>query len=366
MVGLPDRPVVWGVGSVEHVMLNLAHALSVDHDVFLASCGTGAYIADPIYRQTIDPLADNGLYALPTPYGVPYRLAGEPFERVALGSAADAPEVVMSVGIDVVSVHDDPSLALDSPAPVLFAAHSLPARWVEPHPERTAAALSCASAITAFSPYIADHVAVRCGRDDVATTPLFAPPLLLNTAPEIARPRQILVASRLTSSSGVIDLCALWRRHPIQDCTLSIVDFPALDTSRREVEEVRGFIRSTPGVTLLRPWISQAQGAEVLRKIAVVAACPVDDEPSPFGVLEARAAGCRVVGFKHPAIDDVAGQDALLVPRGDHRALTEALSLAVSQDSTELRARTQRDVEAAYPLARTAAFYEGLLHQACR
>jgi glycosyltransferase involved in cell wall biosynthesis len=116
----------------------------------------------------------------------------------------------------------------------------------------------------------------------------------------------------------------------------------------------------------LRPWISQSQGAAVLQKTAVVAACPVDDEPSPFGVLEARAAGCRVVGFTHPAIDVVAGQDALLVPRGDHRALTEALSVAVSQDSTELRSHIQRDVEAAYPLARTASFYEGLLHQACR
>jgi len=366
MVGLPDRPVLWGVGSVEHVILNLAHALSLDHEVFVASCGTGAYIADHFHRQNVDPLADSGLYALPTPYGVPYRVAGEPFERVALSSAADAPDVVASIGIDVVSAHDDPSLALDSPAPVLFTAHSLPSRWVEFHPERTAAALSCAAAITAFSPYVADHVAMRSARDDVAVTPLFAPPLLLNTPPQSATPRRVLVASRLTSSAGVIDLCALWRRHAVQGCTLSVVDFPALDASRRDVEEIRSFVRTTPGVTLIKPWISQLQGAAVLRETAVVAACPVDDNPSPFGVLEARAAGCRVVGFEHPVIDEVAGTEALLVPRGDHRALAAALATAIKEDSPVLRTAIQRNAEAAYPLAHTVAFYEGLLHQACR
>jgi hypothetical protein len=73
-----------------------------------------------------------------------------------------------------------------------------------------------------------------------------------------------------------------------------------------------------------------------------------------------------VVGFEHPAIGEVAGVEALLVPRGDHRALAAALATAIKEDSPVLRAAIQRNAEAAYPLAHTVAFYEGLLHQACR
>lgn len=357
---------VAGVGSLEHLLLHVATSLAEDHHVTVVSCGRGAYIADLDHRRRVDPLDDPGLYGRPTPLGVPYRVADEPFERVALSSTADVVDVVSALAADVVAVHDDPSLAVDLTVPVVFIAHSSPRLWSHTHPERTHAALAAASALGATSKFLAAHLSLRSLRDDVAHVPLFAPPTFLDAPLAPEHLNRVVLASRLTAASGVVDMCALWRRHHPAPCELTVVDFPDWDAPRREADEVRAFVRSTPAARLLHPWRQASDGAALFSSAPILAACPLDDEPSLSVVLEARAAGCRVVGFAHPALVEVAGSDALLVPRGDHRALFEAIETALEETTFESRLRQRTAVAVSHPLELTVSTYEALLVAATR
>ena len=365
LIGRQDCPVVQGVGSIEHTILAVADTLAREHHVTVVSCGRGAYIANPQHRLNIDPLDDPGLYGQATPLGVAYRVGSERFDRVAVSATADVPDVALALHADVVVAHDDPLLAIDVALPVVFVAHSSPRFWGLAHPERIEAALSAASAIGATSRFLASQVALRSLRDDVTHIPLFAPDTYLDVPllePHLPR---VLFASRLMASSGLVDLCALWRRQA-PDAELAIVDFPSWDAPRRESDELRSFARSTPNTRLIEPWRAQADGAKVFASSPVLACCPIDDEPSLAVVLEARAAGCRIVGFSHPALDEAAGPAALLVPRGDHRALKEAIKEALRTATFESRQRERDSVSLSHPLSNTVAAYEALIQEATR
>lgn len=366
MVGREDRPVFWGVGSLEHIMLHVAEALSEDHHVVVASVGRGSYIADPAFRLEHNPLEDYGLYGAPAPLGNVYRLPGENFERVALDAAGDITDLAPSLAIDVVAVHDDPTLASMLAIPVVFIAHSSPRFWGLRHPERLRASLAASAGLAATSRHLCDTLSMRSLRDDVAYLPLFAPPAALDT-PLVTPPHPtVLMASRLSADSGVLDLCALWRRHAPSPSELLVVDFedPSMPTS--EVEEIKAFVRSTPMATLYPSWAAPSVGSAVYASSTVLAVCALDDAPSSLAVLEARAAGCRVVGFSHPALEEVAGESALLVSRGDHRSLYLAISKALEEDALSQRKAERDSVALSHPLSRTVGVYEDLVASAAR
>lgn len=365
IVGRADRPVVPGVGGVEHLLLEWAAALAEEHDVIVVSHGRGAYIADMEHRLRVDPLDDSGPYNRPPTLGSSYRLPGESFERVAVDAAADVVDVAASLGVDVVSLHDDPTLAVDLALPCVFTAHTTPVRWSNQHPERVEAALSVVSVVSATSAFLADRVRVRSGRDDVALLPLFAPPAFLS-APfaDVAR-RSVISTSRLDPESGVVDLCALWRRHAPAGTELLVADFPEWDAPRRDVDAVRSFVRSTRAARLVGPWRDRRDVAVQLAAASVFACCDVGDDPGLISVLEARAAGCRVVGFAHPAFIANAGSQAIVAPRGDHRSLAAAIDEALATPVT-MRQAIRDEVALNMPLSRSVAFLESLLAQAAR
>lgn len=365
LVGRADRPVVSGVGSVEHLLLEWATVLAEDHEVILVSHGRGAYISNMEHRRLIDPLDDSGPYGRPPLLGECYRLDGEPFERAAVDAAADIVDLAAYCGVDVVSLHDDPTLAADLALPCLFTAHTAPNHWGSAHPERAEAALSVASVISATSPFLASKVAVRSGRDDVATLPLFAPTAFLAEPLPTTSIRRVITTSRLDPESGVVDLCALWRRHAPESAELWVADFPHWDATRRDIDAVRSFVRTTRAARLVGPWRERQLLAADLASSPVYASCEVGDDPSMIGVLEARAAGCRVVGFTHPALIEIAGSHALLAPRGDHKALAEAISLAL-ETTPQQRLEIREEVKMSHPLHTSAAFLESLLAQAAR
>lgn len=347
------------------MMLHVAESLSEEHHVVVASHGRGAYIADPAHRLSHDPYDDPGLYGSPTPLGVPYRLPGERFERVALDAAADVVDLAPTLAIDVVAVHDDPTLASSLTIPVVFIAHSMPRTWGARHPERLRASLTASAGLAATSRFLAETLSLRSLRDDVSHLPLYAPPAMLNTPLLHSPSPRVLVASRLAADSGIVDICALWRRH-LPAASLLVTDFPDPEAPRKEADEVRAFVRSTPSASLLPAWRDQASGARMYASASILAVCPIDDAPPLASVLEARAAGCRVVGFSHPALEEVSGASALLVARGDHRSLHLALKAAFEEDSLEARSFERQAVELSHPLSNTVAVYEDLLFQASR
>ncbi len=82
-------------------------------------------------------------------------------------------------------------------------------------------------------------------------------------------------------------------------------------------------------------------------------------------VLEAMAAGVPVVATDVPALAEVAGDAALLVPVGDHDALAGALARAWTDEAWRAGARERgRARVAAHPWSATVAGVADLLHRA--
>jgi hypothetical protein len=311
----PDASTTLSSKETERTMLAFAYALSVEHDVLVATISSEGTAAD----------------------------SEEPFRRVSLASPADVQDAIAHHAIDVVALHEDfPMLAHLASAALLYLS--------EPPTIAASSALSLASEILAPSPLMAQALADRSLRSDITSVP--PPGVVLITA---AQPnhRSTLLVTDGDEESEVIDACTLLRRHHVET-SLTIV-MP----KNKKTQALRDFATATPGVSVSEPpstlsdWSNLFSTHEVLLVPALGASCPV------WSVAQQVSLGKQVVGYAHPGLSHLDPSLASLVSPGDLRALALALDEALNSKADSV----QNPTAIAFDPAR---LYEDLLVKVCR
>ena len=296
-------------------MLAFAYALSVEHDVLVATISSEETVAD----------------------------AEEPFRRVPLASPADVQDAIAHHAIDVVALHEDfPMLAHLASAALLYLS--------EPPTIAASSALSLASEILAPSPLMAQALADRSLRSDITSVP---PPGVLHSKGVQPNHRSTLLVTDGDEESEVIDACTLLRRHHVET-SLTIV-MP----KNKKTQALRDFATATPGVCVSEPpstlsdWSNLFSAHEVLLVPALGASCPV------WSVAQQISLGKQVVGYAHPGLSHLDPSLATLVSSGDLRALALALDEALDSRANSVQSPTTNAFD-------PARLYEDLLVKVCR
>lgn len=286
VLGSLDRPVTWDASENDCMLLSLAMALGIDHDVFVLS------------------LCDHD----------PFVAAREPFVRLSLPSLDDAVEAILSCAIDVVLLSDaSPSLP-SLPAPTVLIADSL-----DFQPQ----SLSLASKISAVSWQIAEGVSRAALRSDVAVTP---PAPLATLTPGLPPRQDALLVCDWTEDSGVVDVCSLRRRSRFE----SRVTVAAPAHRAGQDESLRKFVSATPGVTVVNlptspvAWVSLVSDHKVLLVPSLGSIAP------HWSASQALSLSRFVVGFEHPALPSAGPQGLLLSRPGDLHELSRLILSALS------------------------------------
>jgi hypothetical protein len=296
-------------------MLAFAYALSVEHDVLVATISSEETVAD----------------------------AEEPFRRVSLASPADVQDAIAHHAIDVVALHEDfPMLAHLASAALLYLS--------EPPTIAASSALSLASEILAPSPLMAQALADRSLRSDITSVP---PPGVVHITATQPNHRSTLLVTDGDEESEVIDACTLLRRHHVET-SLTVV-MP----KNKKTQALRDFATATPGVCVSEPpstlsdWSNLFSAHEVLLVPALGASCPV------WSVAQQVSLGKKVVGYAHPGLSHLDPSLATLVSPGDLRALALALDEALNSKADSVQNLTANAFD-------PARLYEDLLVKVCR
>jgi len=296
-------------------MLAFAYALSVEHDVLVATISSEETVAG----------------------------AEEPFRRVSLASPADVQDAIAHHAIDVVALHEDfPMLAHLASAALLYLS--------EPPTIAASSALSLASEILAPSPLMAQALADRSLRSDITSVP---PPGVVHITATQPNHRSTLLVTDGDEESEVIDACTLLRRHHVE--TSLTVAMP----KNKKTQALRDFATATPGVSVTEPpstlsdWSNLFSAHEVLLVPALGASCPV------WSVAQQVSLGKKVVGYAHPGLSHLDPSLATLVSPGDLRALALALDEALSSKADSVQNLTANAFD-------PARLYEDLLVKVCR
>ena len=296
-------------------MLAFAYALSVEHDVLVATISSEETVAD----------------------------SEEPFRRVSLASPADVQDAIAHHAIDVVALHEDfPMLAHLASAALLYLS--------EPPTIAASSALSLASEILAPSPLMAQALADRSLRSDITSVP---PPGVVHITATQPNHRSTLLVTDGDEESEVIDACTLLRRHHVE--TALTVVMP----KNKKTQALRDFATATPGVCVSEPpstlsdWSNLFSAHEVLLVPALGASCPV------WSVAQQVSLGKKVVGYAHPGLSHLDPSLATLVSPGDLRALALALDEALNSKADSVQNLTANAFD-------PARLYEDLLVKVCR
>jgi hypothetical protein len=311
----PDASTTLSSKETERTMLAFAYALSVEHDVLVATISSEETVAG----------------------------AEEPFRRVSLASPADVQDAIAHHAIDVVALHEDfPMLAHLASAALLYLS--------EPPTIAASSALSLASEILAPSPLMAQALADRSLRSDITSVP---PPGVVHITATQPNHRSTLLVTDGDEESEVIDACTLLRRHHVE--TSLTVAMP----KNKKTQALRDFATATPGVSVTEPpstlsdWSNLFSAHEVLLVPALGASCPV------WSVAQQVSLGKKVVGYAHPGLSHLDPSLATLVSPGDLRALALALDEALSSKADSVQNLTANAFD-------PARLYEDLLVKVCR
>ena len=311
----PDASTTLSSKETERTMLAFAYALSVEHDVLVATISSEETVAG----------------------------AEEPFRRVSLASPADVQDAIAHHAIDVVALHEDfPMLAHLASAALLYLS--------EPPTIAASSALSLASEILAPSPLMAQALADRSLRSDITSVP---PPGVVHITATQPNHRSTLLVTDGDEESEVIDACTLLRRHHVE--TSLTVAMP----KNKKTQALRDFATATPGVSVTEPpstlsdWSNLFSTHEVLLVPSLGASCPV------WSVAQQVSLGKKVVGYAHPGLSHLDPSLATLVSPGDLRALALALDEALSSKADSVQNLTANAFD-------PARLYEDLLVKVCR
>jgi glycosyltransferase involved in cell wall biosynthesis len=186
-------------------------------------------------------------------------------------------------------------------------------------------------------------------------------------APDPLRSRSrdpiVLFVGRLVEKKGcghlIRAMAAVHERHP--DARLLIVgDGPLLDPLREQAVGTPITFLGTQPPVVVRDLMHRAS---VLAFPSVVASTG-DTEGLPIVLCEAQSIGLPIAAFDGPGVEEavVAGETALLVPAGDDRALSDAISAILSDTDLAVRlaAAGRQRAETHFSLATQTARLEDL------
>lgn len=125
---------------------------------------------------------------------------------------------------------------------------------------------------------------------------------------------------------------AVTEARPGRDLRLVLVG------SGEDVAEVRRLVDglSLEGVLLIDEWVEDRDRIRTFLSAADLYVFPSRHEGLPVSPLEAMACGLPVVGTDAQGVRDVVGDGGIVVPRGDVRALADALGVLLDQDDRRL------------------------------
>jgi hypothetical protein len=277
---------LWNASENDRMLLSLATALGLDHDVFVFS------------------ICDHD----------PFVAIREPFTRLSLPSLSDALDAMLSCALDVVLLSDASPFVTSIQTPTVLIADSK---------DTSSQALSLASKVAAVSWPLAESVSRASLRSDV----LVVPPAPLSSLSQSFKPHDaVLLVCDWSEDSGVVDACSLRRRARFE-ANLTVAAPPRMPG---QDESLRKFVAATPGVTVVdlptspNAWVSLVASHKVLLTPALGTTAP------HWSAAQALSLSRFVVGFEHPSMPS-AGPDGLsLTSPGDMHGLARLLSHALS------------------------------------
>lgn len=158
-------------------------------------------------------------------------------------------------------------------------------------------------------------------------------PIFLNDGQTGAREPAILFVGRLDFEKGIDVLLAAWRELGERRPRLTIVgDGQGLAALRK---------RHEPALNVLGPK-SHTEVLDLMLRHAVVAVPSLIWENQPTVILEALAAGCRVVATNVGGIPETLNGAGWTVPPADSRALSLALNEALRMATDPVREEARR------------------------
>ena len=217
---------LWNASENDRMLLSLATALGLDHDVFVFS------------------ICDHD----------PFVAIREPFTRLSLPSLSDALDAMLSCALDVVLLSDASPFVTSIQTPTVLIADSK---------DTSSQALSLASKVAAVSWPLAESVSRASLRSDV----LVIPPAPLSSLSQSFKPHEaVLLVCDWSEDSGVVDACSLRRRARFE-ANLTVAAPPR---TPGQDESLRKFVAATPGVTVVdlptspNAWVSLVASHKVL------------------------------------------------------------------------------------------------------
>lgn len=172
--------------------------------------------------------------------------------------------------------------------------------------------------------------------------------------------RVFVYTGKLIRGKGLPSLLRVWRRLREErnraHAHLVLVGGGELQALSQEAE-LRAYVRDN-GLDDAVTFTGYVSNVDQYLKAADVFVLPSESEAFPLSLLEAMACGLVVIGTRTGGIAEIVrdGENGLLIPVGDDRALLDALRFA-SEDSDESRrlgSQAREDVVADYGIARVA------------
>lgn len=329
--GLEGSPVAAGTGGIERLLVGWSHGL--------ACLGIDVHVANV------------GCRVVPCIDGV----TGH-----AVGTLAGVHRLAAELEVDLLSVHNTPSLAVGAPVPTVVTLHNAPPAWIWPRsaPAQSLAGLAAACGVSAVSRFLADRATHAVGGEVTVVTPFADDAFFAATLPASRNP-VVLFAGRLVRRKGaglLPEIARLVRtREPEAEVMATAFDHPLIPDP--DVAPLVAELSAAPGVRLV-PGLRRSSDLASLYASARVLVVPSMAEEA-FGLVsvESQACGTFPVVFADGGLPETLASGRV-VPVGavDRLAAEVALALATwSPDmAIEIRVAARRFSRA----ASTDAFLE--------
>lgn len=281
---------------------------------------------------------ERGLDAGLSRLGLPRVRAQRVYHPLVDAIASHGPAIVIAHNAPVL-----PRLLLGSQhTSVYFAHNELPRTMSQSEASR---ALDPAVAILAVSADLAERVAARLSptlRDRIDVVENGVDVEAFHPREETATPRsrrRIMFVGRVVAEKGpdvLLRAVAKLARDDVEVVIVGSQGFDAAAALSTYEQELRAIAATMSASVVFQPFVDRERLPDLLRSADIFAAPARWSEPSGLTIGEAMSSGLPVIASDAGGMPGVLGTAGVLVPPGDHIALSHALG-ALLDDDVELR-----------------------------